>query len=104
MAELLILEFEGVNEADYRRVSAQLGIDVDTGEGDWPAEQITHLVGLEEGGRAFVVETWTSREAHAEFMHNRLGAAMAQGGLTATPKVTWATLIGEHHSGMTPTG
>ena len=99
MAELLILEFEGVNEADYRRVSAQLGIDVDTGEGDWPAEQITHLVGLGEDGRAFVVEAWTSREAQAEFMQNHLGAAMAQGGLSATPKVTWATLIGEHHRG-----
>ena len=33
MAELLILEFEGVSEEDYRRVSAQLGIDVDTGKG-----------------------------------------------------------------------
>jgi hypothetical protein len=99
MAELLILEFEGVNEADYRNVSAQLGIDVDTGNGDWPVGQITHLVGLGEGGRAFVVETWTSREAQAEFMENRLGAAMAKGGVTATPKVTWATLIGEHHPG-----
>jgi hypothetical protein len=103
MAELLILEFEGVNEADYRRVSAQLGIDVETGEGDWPAEQISHLVGLGEGGQAFVVETWTSREAQAEFMQNRLGAAMAQGGVNATTKVTWVTLIGEHHPGMTPT-
>ena len=99
MAELLILEFEGVSEADYRRVSALLGIDVDTGKGDWPAGQITHLTALGEGGRAFVVESWTSREAQAEFMQNRLGAAMAQGGVTATPKVTWATLIGEHYPG-----
>ena len=29
-------------------------------------------------------------------MQNRLGPAMAQGGVSATPKVTWATLIGEH--------
>src|SRR5215831_539653 len=94
MAELLILEFEGVSEADYRRVSAQLGIDVDTGKEDWPAGQITHLAALGEGGRAFVVESWTSCEAQAEFMQNRLGAAMAQGGVTATPKVTWVTLIG----------
>jgi hypothetical protein len=97
MAELLILEFEGVSEADYRRVSALLGIDVDTGKGDWPAGQITHLAALAEDGRAFVVESWTSREAQAEFMQNRLGAAMAQGGVTATPKVTWATLFGEHY-------
>lgn len=97
MAELVILEFEGVSEADYRRVSALLGIDVDTGKGDWPAGQITHLVGLGEGGRAWVIESWTSREAHEEFVQNRLGAALAQGGVTATPKVTWATLIGEHY-------
>jgi len=99
MAELLILEFEGVSEADYRRVSSLLGIDVDTGKGDWPAGQITHHAALGEGGRAFVVESWTSREAQAEFMQNRLGAAMAQGGVTATPKLTWATLIGEHYPG-----
>jgi hypothetical protein len=96
MAELLILEFEGVGEEDYRRVSAQLGIDVDTGKGDWPDGQITHLAAQGEGGRAFVVESWTSREAQAEFMQNRLGPAMAQAGVTATPKVTWATLIGDH--------
>jgi hypothetical protein len=80
MAELLILEFEGVSEEDYRRVSAQLGIDVDTGKGDWPAEQITHLTALGEGGRAFVVESWTSREAQAEFMQNRLGRRWPKAG------------------------
>ena len=32
-------------------------------------------------------------------IQNRLGPAMAQSGMTATPKVTWATLIGEHHPG-----
>src|SRR5215831_15482325 len=91
MAELLILEFEGVSEADYRRVSAQLGIDVDTGKEEWPAGQITHLAALGEGGRAFVVESWTSCEAQAEFMQNRLGAAMAQGGMTSTTRgLTWS--------------
>ena len=99
MAELLILEFEGVTEADYRNVSAHLGLDPDTGSGDWPAGQLTHFAGLGDDGRAFVVETWTSREAHAEFMQSRLGTAMGQGGVTATPKVTWTTLIGEHHAG-----
>jgi hypothetical protein len=99
MAELLILEFEGVSEADYRSVNTQLGLDPATGKGDWPAGLITHLAGLGEDGRAFVVETWTSRQAQAEFMQNRLGAAMARGGVTAAPTVTWTPLIGEHHSG-----
>jgi len=99
MAELLILEFEGVTEADYRSVTKELGIDPDTMKGDWPAGLITHLAGMTEDGRGCVVETWASREAQAEFMQNRLGAAMARGGLTATPKVTWATVMGEHHPG-----
>ena len=99
MAELLILEFDSVTESEYRNVNAELGIDPETGKGDWPAGLITHLAGLAEDGRAFVVESWTSREAQAEFMQNRLGVAMDRGGLTATPKVTWATLIGEQHPG-----
>ena len=53
MAELLILEFEGLAESDYRNVNAQLGIDPDTGEGDWPAGLITHLAGIGEGGQRF---------------------------------------------------
>jgi len=68
MAELLILEFEGVTECNYRSVSAELGIDPETGKGEWPAGLITHLAGQAEGSRAFVVETWTSREARPEFM------------------------------------
>ena len=100
MAELLILEFDGVTEFDYRSVNAELGIDPDTGKGQTgPPGLITHLAGLAVGGRAFVVESWTSREAQAEFMQKRLGAALGRGGVTATPKVTWATLVGEHHPG-----
>jgi hypothetical protein len=97
MAELLVLEFEGVTEADYRSVNTQLGLDPDTGKGDWPAGLITHLAGLAGDGHAFVVETWTSRQAQEEFMENRLGAAMAQGGVAAILNVTWVPLIGEHH-------
>ena len=97
MAEMLILEFEGVTEADYRSVNAELGLDPDTGQGDWPAGLITHLTGIGEDGRAFVVESWASRQAQEQFTQNRLGAAMARGGVKATPTVTWTTLIGEHH-------
>jgi hypothetical protein len=79
---------------DCRVAVARVG-----GEGDWPAGQLSHLVGLGEDGRAFVVETRTSREAQAEFLQNRLGPAMAQAGLTATPKVTCANVIGEHRPG-----
>ena len=36
MPEALILEFSGVTEADYAKVNAHLGIDMRTGEGNWP--------------------------------------------------------------------
>jgi hypothetical protein len=96
MAELLVLEFDGVDESDYARVNAQLGLDPQTGAGDWPAGLVTHLTGLTEGGSAYVIEVWESQEAQAEFMQSRLGPAMATGGVSATPKVTWARLLGQH--------
>ena len=103
MAELLILEFEGATESDYCNVSAQLGIDPDTGEGDVPAGQLTHLAGLTEDGRLVIAESWESREAQAEFTENRLGPAIAKAGVTATPKVTWAgvILVGPSGAGKT---
>ena len=42
MAELLILEFEGFAEADYDAVNSDLGVDMVSGEGDWPAGLHTH--------------------------------------------------------------
>jgi hypothetical protein len=100
MAELLVLEFDGVDETDYAKVNAQLGLDPKTGAGEWPAGLITHLTGLVEGGSAYVIEVWESQEAQVEFMQSRLGPAMAAGGVTATPKVTWARLIGHQNPGL----
>ena len=50
MSELLILEFEGFGAKDYERVNEILGINQDTGDGDWPAGLHTHLAGPTEGG------------------------------------------------------
>ena len=100
MAELLVLEFDGVDETDYATVNAQLGLDPKTGAGEWPVGLITHLAGIKEGGSAYVIEVWESQEAQAEFTQSRLGPAMAAGGVTATPRVTWARLIGQHNPGL----
>lgn len=100
MAELLILEVDGVDETDYAKVNAQLGLDPVTGAGAWPTGLITHLAGLTDEGRAYVIEVWESQQAQAEFMQTRLGAAMAAGGVTATPSVTWARLIGQQNPGL----
>ena len=45
MAEALILEFAGLTDADYRAVNGNLGIDMDTGKGDWPSGMLSHAAG-----------------------------------------------------------
>lgn len=100
MAELLMLEFDGVDETTYAKVSAELGLDPVTGAGDWPAGLISHAAGLSDNGHAYVIEVWESQDAHADFMSSRLGPAMAAGGITAVPQVTWARLIGHQSPGL----
>jgi hypothetical protein len=100
MAELLMLEFDGIGEKEYLAVNDELGIDAGTGKGDWPAGLITHLGSLDDGGSLHVIEVWESQEAQENFMHTRLGAALAAGGITAVPKVTWTHLIGHQNPGL----
>ncbi len=49
-------------------MNAQLGLDPKTGAGEWPADFITHLAGVKEGGGACVIEVWESQQAQAEFV------------------------------------
>jgi hypothetical protein len=100
MADLLVLEFDGVDETDYAKVTPSSILTLKTGAGEWAAGLITHLAGVKEGGSAYVIEVWESQEAQAEFMQSRLGPAMLAGGVTATPKVTWARLIGHQNPGL----
>lgn len=100
MAELLILDFDGVDEADYLNVNKELGLDASTGAGDWPAGLITHVAGVSDTGHGYVVEVWESQEAQAEFVSSRLGPAMAGGGVSAVPQVTWARVMGHHNPGV----
>jgi hypothetical protein len=99
MADAVILEFTGIGETEYNAVNAKLGIDPKTGAGDWPAGLQTHFGGSSDEGTFVVVEVWESREAQAEFMHSRLGAALAAGGITSEPKVTWVSLLAHHTPG-----
>lgn len=99
MSELLVLEFDGLDETDYAKVNAELGIDPETGAGDWPAGLVSHTAGLADDGRAYVIEVWESRQAQAEFMENRLAGALAASGVTATPNVTWGHVVGHASPG-----
>ena len=100
MASALILEFEGVTTKEYYAVNAELGIDQDTGEGDWPDGLVTHTAGLNENGHLVVMEVWDSPEHQARFMEERLGEALGKGGITGPPSsVTWIELVSHQNPG-----
>jgi hypothetical protein len=99
MPELLVLEFDGVGESQYNEVNTELGIDQATGQGNWPPGLITHIGAVAEGGNLIVVEVWQSRQAQEDFMSSRLGSALAAGGISSVPKVTWANLISQNSPG-----
>ena len=100
MAAELILEFEGVTTDEYYAVNRELGIDPETGEGNWPDGLVAHSAGLNEAGHLVVIEVWDTLEHQAAFMEGRLGEALAKGGITEPPSsVTWIELVAHHHLG-----
>ncbi len=99
MPEALILEFTGVSETEYEAVNKLLGIDMQTGRGDWPAGLLSHAAGTADGGTFIVSEVWSSRAAQEAFMSARLGAALGAGGVTSQPLVRWVPLLAYHQPG-----
>ena len=100
MAAAVILEFEGIGQREYDAVNAALGLDSQTGEGAWPDGLISHSAGHGENGRFVVMEVWDSPEHQARFMEDRLGEALAEGGVTDMPvSVTWIELIAHQQPG-----
>jgi hypothetical protein len=99
MAEGLVLEFEGVGREQYEAVNARLGIDPDTGQGDWPDGLLFHAGGAKPAGW-LVFEVWDSREAQERFMNERLGRALQEGGITEPPgRVEWLELAAYNSPG-----
>ena len=100
MAAALILEFEGVTMEHYAAVNTALGLDANTGEGDWPDGMVSHAAGINDDGRLVVMEVWDTPEHQGRFMEGRLGAALVEGGVTAPPvSVTWIELETHHLPG-----
>ncbi|QEC49536.1 hypothetical protein FSW04_19480 [Baekduia soli] len=94
MPDGVLLEFDGVTVAQYHAVNERLGIDPETGEGAWPDGMISHAGGAKPGGLV-VFEVWESRADQERFMHDRLGRALQEGGITAPPaRVEWLELAG----------
>jgi hypothetical protein len=99
MPDALILEFTGLNDADYAAVNANLGIDPETGKGDWPAGLLSHAGGQGGDGTFVVVEVWSSQADQAAFMQSRLGPALGAAGVTVVPAVRWVPLAAYHVPG-----
>lgn len=99
MAEGLILEFDGVGREEYEAVNARLGVDMETGAGDWPAGLLFHGGGVKAGG-LFVFEVWESRDAQGRFMEDRLGRALQESGIDGPPtRLEWVDLVAYHSPG-----
>jgi hypothetical protein len=96
MSEVLILEFAGATADQYQAVNKALGVDVTTGEGDWPAPLHSHTAAFGDAGLV-VVEIWESQEAQAEFM-SRLGPALAEVGVPQPTRMEWLAHLGHYHA------
>ena len=95
MSEALVLEFSGVSADQYREVNTLLGIDPQTGGGDWPPGLTLHTGAVSANGLV-VFEVWESREAQEEFMSSRLGPALGRVGLPEPARAEWMSVEGHH--------
>jgi hypothetical protein len=99
MADGLILEFEGFGADTYERVNELLGIDMASGEGDWPAGLLAHTGGAKEGGWV-VFEVWSSRADQERFLEERLGPALAEAGIEGPPaRLEWLEISAHRNPG-----
>lgn len=96
MADGLILEFDGFGQDTYERVNDALGIDMETGAGDWPEGLVSHTAAARDGG--FVIfELWRSQADQERFMEGRLAAALAAGGVDSPPsRAEWLQPAAHH--------
>ena len=99
MPEALILEFTGVTEAAYEAINKLLGIDMQTGQGDWPAGLLSHAAGRAEDGTFIVSEVWSSPAAQEAFMTSRLGPALAAAAVTPPSAARWVPLLASRQPG-----
>jgi hypothetical protein len=95
MSDALVLEFTGVSAAQYREVNAILGLDPETGAGDWPDGLTCHTGAASESGLV-VFEVWESQDAQAAFMSSRLGPALSQAAVPEPARAEWLSVVGHH--------
>ena len=97
MAAGLILHFPpSVGEHEYDAVSSHLGVNMRTGEGDWPEGLQSHAAGPTEDGW-IVTEIWESKEAQGVFMEGRLGPALHATNQPEPARVIWFDIAATQH-------
>jgi hypothetical protein len=94
MAEALIIEFKGATAEQYAGVNDVLGIDPETGEGDWPDGLLDHTGAF--GDNLVVFELWESKEKQQAFMDARLGPALGKVGVPEPSRIEWLSVAGHH--------
>jgi hypothetical protein len=98
MSDGVVLQFPSDMDAQkYKQVNERLGINPQTGEGDWPAGLESHIAGVTENG-LMVVEVWESREIQGAFMESRLMPAFQEVGVPQPSSVMWFEVLGRHHT------
>jgi hypothetical protein len=97
MPEALVYEFQGVTDAHYAAVSRHLGIDPETGEGEWPPGMLSHAAGSADDGTFIVSEVWSSRDHQADWQQ-KLAPALAANGVTVVPRARWVPLIAHYQA------
>jgi hypothetical protein len=99
MADGLILEFDGFGVEKYEQVNELLGIDMGSGDGDWPAGMLAHTGGAKDGGWV-VFEVWASQADQEAFMRDRLGPALAEAGVEGPPaRLEWIEVAAHRNPG-----
>ena len=95
MADAIILEFDAPIEL-YRSVNGLLGLDAETGAGDWPAGMRSHTGSSTDGGGLVVFEVWDSKADQEAFMQDRLGPALHEAGAPQPKRIEWFEVLGHH--------
>lgn len=96
MADALIIELDGYGVEDYERVNGHLGIDMQSGTGDWPQGLQTHSAASKDGG-FLIYEIWASKADQERFMDERLGRALEEGGVERPSRMEWLGLAAHHN-------
>jgi hypothetical protein len=77
MAVAFLMEIPNFTPEQSVVVMQALGLDTNP-----PVGQLFHLEGPMEGGGMRIVDVWESAEVFQAFVHDRLGAAFAQAGVS----------------------